>query len=402
MTLVMLEHTELVATITLNRPERHNSLVPALLRDLLTAIAQVAAAPGVRCVVLQANGPSFSTGGDAAGFVAHADTIQDYAQEIVGLLNDAILALIDLSVPIVACVHGPVTGGSLGLVLAADIILVAPEASFTPYYSVIGPSPDGGWTAMLPTVIGEKRAAAVLMLNETITAEDAVMWGMAQRVVPGATIRDEAQRTARTIAGRKPGSIRHTRHLLSANRERIAAGLAAEQEHFVAHIISPEAAGGFAAFIANLRAMKGLYVGQQAGLDRTFTAEDIAEYRDLSGDTGLGFGLAATPDTVPGPLIAGLFSCLLGTSLPGRGTNWLKQSLAFARPALVGEPVTATVEITRLRPETTLVNLRTTCHATVGDLICDGEALVLVRDRAHRIQPATEPTSTGQPEVAMA
>lgn len=403
MSLVLLDRTDPVARLTLNRPERHNSLVPELLRDLLEAVIQIAAQPEIRAVVLAANGPSFSTGGDAFGFVQHNETIGDYAGEVVGLLNEAILALLDLPLPVVVSVHGPVTGGSMGLVLAADIVLVAPEATFTPYYSVIGPSPDGGWTAMLPEIIGPKRAAAVLMLNEPITAAQAVEWGLAFQMVPGEFILDKAMEVARTLASRKPGSIHHTRRLLNRDRDRIAAGLSAERDRFVTHIVTPEAAGGFAAFVANLRAMKGLHVGQTAVLTRVFTTEEVAEYRALSGDHGLGFGGADAADaTVPGPLVAGLFSCLLGTDLPGRGTNWLKQTLAYARPAPAGEPLTATVEITRLRPEKALVNLRTTCRTKDGDLICDGEALVLVRDRAYETRPVGESSTYGQVEVSMA
>jgi acyl dehydratase len=78
--------------------------------------------------------------------------------------------------------------------------------------------------------------------------------------------------------------------------------------------------------------------------------------------------------------LGGLFSFLLGTRLPGRGTNWLKQRLVFPRPAYPGQEITARVEITRLRPEKELVNLRTTCTNPQGEIICDGEALVLVKD----------------------
>jgi acyl dehydratase len=83
---------------------------------------------------------------------------------------------------------------------------------------------------------------------------------------------------------------------------------------------------------------------------------------------------------VPGPLLSGLFSDLLGTQLPGPGTNWLKQSLRYPGVAYVGEVVTAVVEITRLRPEKALANLRTTCETTAGVTVCEGEALVLVKD----------------------
>ena len=85
---------------------------------------------------------------------------------------------------------------------------------------------------------------------------------------------------------------------------------------------------------------------------------------------------------VPGGLLGGLFSFLLGTRLPGRGTNWLKQRLAFPAPCYAGQEVTARVEIVRLRPEKDLVNLRTVCTAA-GRVVCEGEALVLVKDLEH-------------------
>jgi acyl dehydratase len=128
--------------------------------------------------------------------------------------------------------------------------------------------------------------------------------------------------------------------------------------------------------------MNHLAVGQKARASRTFTAADVAAYRALSGDADLHFGPADSPEqaTVPGPLLSGMFSDLLGTKLPGPGTNWLKQSLHFPGAVTVGEMVTAVVQITRLRPEKALVNLRTTCVTTTGTIVCEGEALVLVKD----------------------
>jgi acyl dehydratase len=149
---------------------------------------------------------------------------------------------------------------------------------------------------------------------------------------------------------------------------------------------------------------KWLALGQSAELARTFSAADLLEYRELSGDTNPSFsepaaslvGAAfprpaqgrATPPLypalqVPGGLLGGLFSFLLGTRLPGRGTNWLKQRLTFPAPCYAGQEVTARVEIIRLRPEKDLVNLCTTCTVPGGQVVCKGEALVLVKDLEH-------------------
>ncbi|MBL8058725.1 MAG: hypothetical protein JNK29_18620 [Anaerolineales bacterium] len=120
-------------------------------------------------------------------------------------------------------------------------------------------------------------------------------------------------------------------------------------------------------------ALKGLRLGQRAELRRAFTAADLAAYAALAGQP-------AETSGVPEPLIGGLFSCLLGTQLPGRGTNWLKQRLTFHQPARAGEPLTASVEVIRLRPDKDLVNVRTVCVDGQGRTVCEGEALVLVRD----------------------
>ena len=247
--LVLLDARDTVATLTLNRPERHNSLVPELLREMLTALDDLCARAELRAVVLQANGRSFSTGGDVKAFYDHRDQIEDYAREIVGWLNQVIVAMVRLPAPIVAAVHGIVTGGSLGLVLASDIVLVAPEASFTPYYAVVGFSPDGGWTAMLPEIIGRRRAAEVLLLNETIGAEQAVAWGIANRIVAADRIHAEARAVADAIAQKKVFSVRQTKSLMWGDGDALSARLEAERQHFVQQIVTPEAQQGMCDFL---------------------------------------------------------------------------------------------------------------------------------------------------------
>lgn len=247
--LVCIEWAGPVAILTLNRPERHNSLVPELLEALLGRLEQVAAEPGARAVVLQANGRSFSTGGDVGGFAAHLETLETYAGQIVGLLNQTILKLLELPLPVVAAVQGIVTGGSMGLVLACDLVLVAPEATFTPYYSVVGFSPDGGWTALLPAILGAKRTAAILMQNQSISAEEAVTWGLANRIVAGDQVQAQALGVAQDIARMKTGSIRHTKRLLWDEPSTVARRLEEERVHFVKQIVTPEARQGIAAFL---------------------------------------------------------------------------------------------------------------------------------------------------------
>lgn len=114
-------------------------------------------------------------------------------------------------------------------------------------------------------------------------------------------------------------------------------------------------------------------IGDHAEITRRFDAAQIDDLCRLAGG-------AADASTVPEPLIAALFSYLLGVELPGAGTNYLKQDMTFHATAAPGDALTARVEITRIRPEKHLVDLATTCHASDGTLICDGRALVLAKD----------------------
>jgi 3-hydroxybutyryl-CoA dehydratase len=125
-------------------------------------------------------------------------------------------------------------------------------------------------------------------------------------------------------------------------------------------------------------------IGDRAQITRVYRTEDVAAFASLAG------GQCARARTVPEPLIGSLFSYLLGRKLPGFGTNYLKQQMRFLRPARIGEPITATVEITRIRPDKHLVDLATTCTAADGTVLCDGRALVLVEDVGHKTREQRE------------
>ena len=122
-----------------------------------------------------------------------------------------------------------------------------------------------------------------------------------------------------------------------------------------------------------------LRLGDAASRLRTFTPADLAAYRALARDQN---PWLAGDDIVPPPLLGALISDLLGTRLPGRGTNWLKQRYVYLAPAPVGEALTGQVTIVRLRPEKHLATLRTTIRDRDGALLLTGEALVSTRDAA--------------------
>ncbi|WP_455282707.1 enoyl-CoA hydratase/isomerase family protein [Cupriavidus necator] len=248
--LVLLERADGVALLRLNRPRRHNSLVPELLEALIGALDEIEADTSIRAAVLTHTGPNFSTGGDVAAFAERGDGIAEYADRLLALLNRSILRLAALRCPVVAAVEGWLTGGSLGLVLACDMAVLAQDARIAPFYTVVGFSPDGGWTAMLPKLVGTPRARAWQLNNAIMAAPDAVAYGIAAALSEPGSAEAEAIALARGIAAKVPGSVAHTRALLRWDADALAAGLERERAAFVAQVATAETAEGMRRFLA--------------------------------------------------------------------------------------------------------------------------------------------------------
>jgi len=239
----------MVRSIRLNHPRRHNALTLDLVTALRAAVAEAAASDHVDAVVLTAAGRSFSTGGDVAEFAAReGEDRVAYARELVGALHECILELLRLEVPLVVGVHGLVTGGSLGLVLACDVVLVGPHAAFAPYYVDVGFSPDGGWTALLPDRVGRRRATAWQLTNRTVDAPTALAWGLADEIVDEPVSAVAVDRACE-ITTKRPAAVRRTKALLRPDLDAVVARLDAELDSFVDQIATDEATRGMAHFL---------------------------------------------------------------------------------------------------------------------------------------------------------
>lgn len=248
--LVVRYDTDGIVELRLNRAHRHNALVPSLLVSLEAALVAVADDPP-RALILSAEGRSFSSGGDVQAFydVPQRER-RAYAKRVVGGLNRVVLALLQLPCPTVAAVHGLVTGGSVGLVLACDLAVGGPKTSFAPWYTAVGFSPDGGWTAMMPERIGRARALEVQLLNQRLDAEHALQLGLLQRLAPDVqAVAPLAHELATQVAAAKPGSVRRTLTLMRPDVDAVSRGLAAELAHFLAQIETDEADQGMADFL---------------------------------------------------------------------------------------------------------------------------------------------------------
>lgn len=221
---VGLEIADGVATLTLDRPDEFNAIDIGLARALEQRVGEISASDA-DVVVLRAAGRGFCAGGDVRAMAAAADPSQ-YLDDLVEAAHRALIALRTLPQPIVARVHGPVAGGGIGLMLAADIAIASEKAHVTPAYGAIGLSPDCGGSALIADAIGDRRARAFFLLGERVAAETAADWGLVTRTVPAESLDEAVDGAVRQILAQGADAPRATKRLLGLDgtyEERLAA-----------------------------------------------------------------------------------------------------------------------------------------------------------------------------------
>jgi 2-(1,2-epoxy-1,2-dihydrophenyl)acetyl-CoA isomerase len=182
--LVLLERTDPVATITLNRPEAYNALNLALSRELFRVVLEVDEDPAVRCIVVTGAGKAFCGGGDVKDFAQSLDRIGILVKELTTNLHGVVSRLNRSSKPVITAINGVAAGGGLSLALSGDVVVATESARLTMAYSRIAATPDGSSTYFLPRLIGLRRALELYLTNRVLTAREALDWGLITRVVP--------------------------------------------------------------------------------------------------------------------------------------------------------------------------------------------------------------------------
>lgn len=234
-----------VLTLTLNRPEKKNALTRPMYQALADAINAAGSDPAVRCILIQAEGDTFTAGndlGDFAAFGAGGATTADRAHG-----NPFLQALAAATRPIVAAVNGRAVGIGTTMLLHCDLVYVADDARLTTPFVNLALVPEAASSLLLPARIGHARAFAMFVLGEPVDAPTALAWGLASAVCPRAELRATARAAADAIAARPPAAVGITKALMRDSAAMLAR-MTAEGEHFTAQLRSAEAREAFAAF----------------------------------------------------------------------------------------------------------------------------------------------------------
>ncbi|MFK4223644.1 enoyl-CoA hydratase/isomerase family protein [Streptomyces sp. NPDC019890] len=202
---VLYEVSDGLATITINRPEAMNAMNTEAKVALRDSARAAAADPSVRAVLLTASGRAFCVGQDLKehiGILAAAresgsgDTMNTVREHY----NPIVRALTEMPKPVVAGVNGVAAGAGLGFALAADYRVVADTAKFTTSFAGVALTADSGVSWTLPRLIGQSRAADLLLFPRSFSAQEAYELGIANKLVPADELAAEAAAVARALA----------------------------------------------------------------------------------------------------------------------------------------------------------------------------------------------------------
>ena len=212
-----------VAVLEINRPPNNHVSVD-MMRDLADAFDALDAEPACRALVLASAGKVFCGGADLH---APSGIASGNFDEVNPLYTQAV-RLFSNKKPIVAAIQGAAVGAGLGLALVADFRVAAPEARFSANFVKLGFHPGFGISHTLPRVIGEQKAALMMLTGRRVKAEEALAFGLVDEVATLETVRARAIALAAEIAEGAPLAVQSTRLTLRGD---LAAAVKAQTDH---------------------------------------------------------------------------------------------------------------------------------------------------------------------------
>ncbi|MHB1542071.1 MAG: enoyl-CoA hydratase-related protein [Steroidobacteraceae bacterium] len=239
-----------VCELRLNRPDKRNALTLEMYRALGEALQAAELDPQVRAVLFSGEGACFTAGNDLNDFLA-GPAFDDPAHPTVRFVH----ALPAFSKPLVCAVHGPTVGIGVTLLLHCDLVIAARRSTRLLFSFVsLGLVPEAASTLLLPRLLGQQRAAELLLLGEPLDAPTAQAWGLVNRVVDDAELLQEAREVADALAQQPPEALRRTKRLLRLDPQgEVRERMGVEVSEFAACLRGEEFAAAVRAFFAQHR-----------------------------------------------------------------------------------------------------------------------------------------------------
>ncbi len=238
------------AVVTLNRPQLHNAFDDELIARLTTLFHELSSNDEVRVVLLAANGKSFSAGADLNWMRRMANYSEEENYQDAMRLADMLRTLNTLAKPTIALVHGATFGGGVGLVACCDMVLAAPEASFSLSEVKLGIIPSV-ISPYVVSAIGERMSRRYLLTAERFSAEEALRIQLVHEIVEREQLRGRADEIAAVLKNNGPDALRECKDLIRlVARGPVDREMIEETAHRIARIrASAEGQEGLGAFL---------------------------------------------------------------------------------------------------------------------------------------------------------
>ena len=180
---ILVNQTENIATVTINRPDVKNAITSQMWDELTDIFTELGSDDSVRAVVVTGAGDDFCSGADVSG-MGSAKGERTHQLESMRKVGDCCLALFNMPKITIARISGVAVGAGMNLALCCDIVIASEKARFSEIFAKRGLSVDFGGSFLLPRIVGLQKAKELVLLADVISAEDANRMGLVNYVVP--------------------------------------------------------------------------------------------------------------------------------------------------------------------------------------------------------------------------
>lgn len=246
---VLVRQDQAIATLTLNRPEAFNAINIDVAEELTERLLSLAADHRSRAIIMTGQGAAFSAGGDLKWVLAYPQGPGAALRKLAGRVHMAITEIRRIGKPVIGAINGVAAGGGFSLALACDFRIMSSGATLRQAYTSAGLCLDAAGSFMLPRLVGLGRALEIAALDAPISSQQALAWGLANRVVEPNEVATAAVELAQQLAERSLNAFAWSKKLLNDSFETsLESQMEREREAIAACADHPDGREGLQAF----------------------------------------------------------------------------------------------------------------------------------------------------------
>lgn len=256
----LVDRADGVLVLSFNRPAYGNAIPQEAVLGLTELFASIPSDRAVRVLMVRGEGAHFSAGGDVRSFKRALEQPVDERradfERRLTAVQQMVEAYLAIDVPVIAACQGAVAGAGLMFALGADFVLADETVNFLFSHQRVGLPPDGGVSLLLPRVVGQRRAAELILTAARVDADEAYRLGIATRIVAASELANEAAEQATRFAAAPLGAVRRAKALVASSAHlSVAQQLEAERAGIVQAVGEPDFEEGVRAFLEKRQAV---------------------------------------------------------------------------------------------------------------------------------------------------